>query len=115
MLGDVVNLDDVRVHIIPIELGELGKPNTLYVGDFQNRSAISQSGLTKNGLITNIAESFIPRKIFTKVDMKRDDRIKSEIGQLLYPDYSVKTERENNSDLESVMNSAKRRFETTGK
>lgn len=115
MLGQYVNIDDVRVHTIPIELGILGNLATFHLGDFQNRSSSVQAGLHKNGMITNISEAFMPRKIFTKIDLTRNEKIKSELGQLLYPDYSSKTDVERDSDLESVMNAARKRFELTGK
>ncbi len=112
LLGQHINIDETRLYIIPIEFEELQNYTKLTGGKPQNRTTFGKSGSQSGGQISSIAEILIPRQVKTKHDPIKISQFKENLNLLLFPDYKIKTEIEDN-DLELLMQNAKRRFEET--
>lgn len=113
LLGQHIDVENTRLYIIPIEFGKLGDITTLKFGTPINRTTQGVSGLEKYRQISSIAEILLPRKIKPEYDPNKIAALKDSLNKLLFPDYRVKTEWEDN-DLELLMKNSRERFEKTG-
>ena len=110
LLGQHIKIKGTTLNLIPIKVGSTidGKldPGNLTFTGVINRSAENPE-LQMNGTIHRIAEKIIP----TKTIVEHDDSRKTEIIQtlnVLFPDYSIRTSKEN-TDIEEIVKIAKKR------
>ena len=94
LLSKHIDVTDTLLYVIPIHLGTLGDPNTLFYNGAENRKTILNSGLVEGGKITIIARLLVQNTIHLKYD---EDRVRRLIeGDLagLIPNYLIKTTNE---------------------
>lgn len=112
LIGQALPIEDVQLYIIPLIVQSLENPNTVSVDDFQNRTNDPMAGLKTTGWISVIAEKLIPRRIITKYDPARAEKLKESLNTIISDSYEIKTELEEN-DVDTIIKNAEKRFEKT--
>lgn len=109
LLGQHINVSNTQLNVIPIQLGQLGNPNTLYFEEsgIHNRRAESKE-LHETGEISRIADFLVKRAVIVDYDPKRLEKFRADLHELI-PNFEIKTGIED-TDLDNIMKTAEKRF-----
>lgn len=109
MLGQIMDLDNVSLNIIPITVSSLGDPEKVVLGDIEVRTNDMTSTLRGNGYINVIANKLLPRKIFPKYSPKRTSKLQQRLAQVIDEAYEVRTEAED-TNVDVIMEKVEKSF-----
>lgn len=109
LLGQHVNIDKSQLYIVPITILSLQNPTKIKLGDFENRTVDT---LGQNSRISRIADKLLPRRFYPKYDDSKIEDIKEKFNKII-PNYEIRSAKEEDN-LESIMESATRRFDREG-
>ncbi len=113
ILGQAVNIDNVQLHIIPVIVQGLKDANMVTSADFVIRSTDLTSGVTREGMISGIADKLIPRKIFAPYDPGKADKLRRRMDQVISKKYEVRTEFEDH-DVDLIIKQAEKSLTKNG-
>lgn len=112
LIAQALPVEDTQLYVIPLVIQSLGNPSTVSLDDFQNRTNDPTAGLKNTGWISAIADKLIPRRIITKFDPARVEKLKNSLNTLISEAYEIRTELEDSS-VEEIMRNAEKRYEKT--
>lgn len=105
LLGQHVRVDNTRLYTIPIQFSTFGNPNSLKLGNIEDRTAQNVSELGKAGGIKYRASKLIPEKIIPEYNKDREVELKKDLNTLI-PNYKIRTGEED-LDLETIVEEAR--------
>lgn len=105
LLGQHVRIDNTRLYTIPIQFSTFGNPDSLKLGDIEDRTAQNVSELGKAGSIKYRASKLIPEKIIPEYNKDREEQLKKDLN-ILIPNYKIRTGEED-LDLEKLVEAAR--------
>ena len=97
---------DSGLYVLPVQLGELGNPNSLHYTGSINRGVESYNGLGENGKITVTARLLVPDEVIIKYDETRVEKFNQKLEGVL-PSYMIKTS-DVNYDVDKIVEAAKK-------
>ena len=113
MLGQVVDLDNTALYIIPITVSKLGDVDKVKLGEIEVRTNDETSKLRGNGYINVIADKLLPRKVFPKYSPKRTAKLQNRLSQVIDEAYEIRTEAED-TNVDVIMAKVEKSFSRNG-
>lgn len=113
MLGQVIDLDNTALYIIPITVSKLGDVDKVKLGEIEVRTNDETSKLRGNGYINVIADKLLPRKVFPKYSPKRTTKLQNRLSQVIDEAYEIRTEAED-TNVDVIMAKVEKSFSRNG-
>ena len=113
ILGQSIDIDKIKLYIIPVVMDNFGSHEFLRLQDTEVRTNDQTAELRKGGRIAVMADKILPRKIFPMYKLERAEKLKETLKLVIDEKYEVRTEDED-TNVDKIVQSAERAFKRNG-